>query len=121
MLAQVTAAALASENKVLAHPASADSITTSGNKEDYVSMGMAAALKLKKILANATNVLAIEAAAAAQALDFRTPLSSSKRCEQAKSMIRKVSPPVKEDRALAGDFAAIAELLRGGKIAAVLE
>ena len=54
MMPQVTAAALASENKVLAHPASVDSITTSGNKEDYVSMGMAAAIKLKKVIANAT-------------------------------------------------------------------
>src|SRR5262249_8667698 len=65
MMPQVTAAALASENKVLAHPASVDSITTSGNKEDYVSMGMAAALKLEKIVANTTHVLAIEAATAA--------------------------------------------------------
>ncbi|HKE30325.1 MAG TPA: histidine ammonia-lyase, partial [Candidatus Angelobacter sp.] len=70
MLPQVTAAALASENKVLAHPASVDSITTSGNKEDYVSMGMAAAIKLKKVVANTSFVLAIEACAAAQALDF---------------------------------------------------
>ena len=68
MMAQVTAAALVSENKVLAHPASVDSITTSGNKEDYVSMGMTGAIKLKKILANALHVLAIEAIAAAQAL-----------------------------------------------------
>ena len=77
MMPQVTAAALASENKVLAHPASVDSITTSGNKEDYVSMGMAAAIKLKRVIANATNVLAIEACAAAQALDFLLPLKSS--------------------------------------------
>src|SRR5207248_10771947 len=61
MMAQVTAAALASENKVLAHPASVDSITTSGNKEDYVSMGMGAALKLERVVANTTHVLAIEA------------------------------------------------------------
>src|SRR5260370_34122973 len=64
MMPPVTAAALASENKVLAHPASVDSITTSGNKEDYVSMGIAAAIKLKKLVANTTNVLAIEACAA---------------------------------------------------------
>ena len=70
MMPQVTAAALASENKGLAHPASVDSITTSGNKEDYVSMGMAAAIKLKRVMANTTHVLAIEACAAAQALDF---------------------------------------------------
>src|SRR6266699_3254775 len=79
MMAQVTAAALVSENKVLAHPASVDSITTSGNKEDYVSMGMTAAIKLKRVVANSTNVLAIEAIAAAQALDFLAPLKSSAR------------------------------------------
>src|SRR6201999_1917981 len=66
MMPQVTAAALASENKVWAHPASVDSITTSGNKEDYVSMGMAAALKLKRIVENTRHVLAIEAMASAQ-------------------------------------------------------
>ena len=76
MMAQVTAAALVSENKVLAHPASVDSITTSGNKEDYVSMGMTAALKLKRIVENTRNVLAIEAMAAAQALDFLAPLKT---------------------------------------------
>src|SRR5437660_4705377 len=77
MMAQVTAAALVSENKVLAHPASADSITTSGNKEDYVSMGMGASIKLRQIVANTRHVLAIEAMAAAQALDFRAPLQTS--------------------------------------------
>ena len=76
MMAQVTAAALVSENKVLAHPASVDSITTSGNKEDYVSMGMTAALKLQRIVENTRNVLAIEAMAAAQALDFLSPLKT---------------------------------------------
>ena len=73
MMPQVTAAALVSENKVLAHPASVDSITTSGNKEDYVSMGMGAAIKLKKIVENTRNALAIEAMAAAQALDSARP------------------------------------------------
>ncbi|MGC2060997.1 MAG: histidine ammonia-lyase, partial [Candidatus Sulfotelmatobacter sp.] len=79
MMAQVTAAALVSENKVLAHPASVDSITTSGNKEDYVSMGMTAANKLKRIVENTRNVLAIEAMAVAQAIDFLAPLKTSKR------------------------------------------
>ena len=83
MMPQVTAAALVSENKVLAHPASVDSITTSGNKEDYVSMGMGAAIKLKKIIENTRNALAIEAMAAAQALDLLAPLKSSKRLQQA--------------------------------------
>ena len=79
MMPQVTAAALVSENKVLAHPASVDSITTSGNKEDYVSMGMTAAIKLKRVVENTRNVLAIEAMAAAQALDFVAPLKTGKR------------------------------------------
>ena len=121
MMAQVTAAALVSENKVFAHPASVDSITTSGNKEDYVSMGMTAALKLEKIIQNTTNVLAIEAMAAAQALDFRAPLASSKRCEQAKAAIRKVCPSVEKDRVLAGDFAHVAEMIREDKLTAALK
>ncbi len=116
MMPQVTAAALASENKVLAHPASVDSITTSGNKEDYVSMGMAAAIKLKKVVANTTNVLAIEACAAAQALDFLAPLKTSPPLQKAHAAIRKVSPAVTQDRVLAGDFARLAELVSAGPL-----
>ncbi|HEU4415570.1 MAG TPA: histidine ammonia-lyase [Candidatus Angelobacter sp.] len=116
MMPQVTAAALASENKVLAHPASVDSITTSGNKEDYVSMGMAAAIKLKRVVANTTNVLAIEACAAAQALDFLAPLKSSEALQQAHAAIRKVSPKIEHDRVFAEDFARLAELIRAGGI-----
>jgi histidine ammonia-lyase len=121
MLAQVTAAALAGENKVLAHPASVDSITTSANKEDYVSMGMTAALKLKKVLQNSTHVMAIETMAAAQAMDLRSPLRSSARLERAKSQIRKVSPPVTRDRVLANDFFANAELISRGALARALD
>ncbi len=120
MMAQVVAAALASENKVLAHPASADSITTSGNKEDYVSMGMTAANKLKKIVANARHVLAIEAVAAAQAVDSLAPLKPSRRAQAACAEIRAVSPRLEKDRSLAPDFAHVAELIAAGKIAAVL-
>jgi histidine ammonia-lyase len=112
MMPQVTAAALASENKGLAHPASVDSITTSGNKEDYVSMGMAAAIKLKRVVANTTNVLAIEACAAAQALDFLLPLKSSQPLQKAHAAIRKVSPKIEHDRVFADDFAKLAELIR---------
>ncbi len=83
MMPQVTAAALVSENKVLSHPASVDSITTSGNKEDYVSMGMTAALKLRRIVENARYVLAIEAMAAAQAMDLMAPLKTGKRGQRA--------------------------------------
>jgi len=117
MMPQVTAAALASENKGLAHPASVDSITTSGNKEDYVSMGMAAAIKLKRVIANATNVLAIEACAAAQALDFLLPLKSSQPLQKAHAAIRKVSPKIEHDRVFADDFAKLAELIRSGALA----
>ncbi len=116
MMPQVAAAALASENKVLAHPASVDSITTSGNKEDYVSMGMGAAIKLKKVVANTTYVLAIEACAAAQALDFLAPLKTSAPLQKAHAAIRKVSPTINQDRSLAADFVKLAELLRGGGI-----
>jgi len=117
MMAQVTAAALVSENKVLAHPASADSITTSGNKEDFVSMGMGASLKLKKIVENARNVMAIEAMAAAQALDFLAPLKTSKPLLQAHAAIRAVCPTMDKDRVMYGDFARIADLIASAELA----
>jgi len=120
MMPQVTAAALASENKVLAHPASVDSITTSGNKEDYVSMGMTASLKLKRIVENTRNVMAIEAMAAAQALDFLAPLKTSKRGQAAHAAIRAVCPTMERDRVMYQDFVRIAEVIAGGKVAEVL-
>ncbi|MCU1301526.1 MAG: histidine ammonia-lyase [Candidatus Sulfotelmatobacter sp.] len=120
MMPQVTAAALVSENKVLAHPASVDSITTSGNKEDYVSMGMTAAIKLKRIVENTRNVLAIEAMAVAQAIDFLAPLKSSKRGQSAHAAIRSVCPTVEKDRAMYKDFARIAELIGSGKLAEII-
>ncbi len=120
MLPQVTAAALVSENKVLAHPASVDSITTSGNKEDYVSMGMTAAMKLTRVVENTRNVLAIEAMAVAQALDFLVPLKSSKRGQAAHAAIRSVCPTMERDRVLYSDLARIADLIASGKIAAAL-
>src|SRR5947208_934446 len=116
MMAQVTAAALVSENKILAHPASVDSITTSGNKEDYVSMGMTASLKLKRIVENTRNVLAIEAMAAAQALDFLAPLRTSKRLQSAHAAIRSVSPTMDKDRVMYGDFARIADVIAARKL-----
>ena len=120
MMPQVTAAALVSENKVLAHPASVDSITTSGNKEDYVSMGMTAALKLRRIVENARSVLAIEAMAAAQAIEFLLPLRTSKRGQAAQAAIRAVCPAMEKDRVMHGDFLKIAELIASGKVAGVL-
>ena len=120
MMPQVTAAALVSENKVLAHPASVDSITTSGNKEDYVSMGMVAANKLKKVVENTRNTLAIEAMAAAQAIDFLAPLKTSKPLQQAHAAIRAVCATMDRDRVMYQDFARIAELIASGKVAEVL-
>lgn len=120
MMAQVTAAALVSENKVLAHPASVDSITTSGNKEDYVSMGMTAALKLMRVVQNTRRVLAIEALAAAQAIDFLLPLKTSRRGQQAHSAIRAVSATVNHDRTLAPDIERVAVIIASGALAEVL-
>ena len=120
MMPQVTAAALVSENKVLAHPASVDSITTSGNQEDYVSMGMTAANKLLRVITNTRNVLAIEAMAVAQALDFRAPLKPGKRGEAAHAAIRSVSPSITEDRIFTPDFERVAAMIASGKLAEVL-
>src|ERR1700723_3325948 len=124
MMPQVTAAALVSENKVLAHPASGDSITTSGNKEDYVSMGMTAAIKLKRVVENTRNVLAIEAMAAAQAIDFylhgKKSLKTSKRGQAAHAAIRSVCATMEKDRVMYQDFARLAELIASGKLAEIL-
>ncbi len=120
MLPQVTAAALVSENKVLAHPASVDSITTSGNKEDYVSMGMTAGLKLKRVVENTRNVLAIEGMAVAQALDFLAPLKTSKRGQAAYTAIRSACPPIDRDRVMYTDLERVAEVIAAGKISEAL-
>ncbi len=120
MMPQVTAAALVSENKVLAHPASVDSITTSGNKEDFVSMGMTAANKLKRVIENTRNTLAIEAMAAAQALDFHAPLKTSKPLQQAHGAIRSVCATMEKDRVMYQDFVRISDLIASGKLADVL-
>ncbi len=120
MMPQVTAAALVSENKVLAHPASVDSITTSGNKEDFVSMGMTAANKLKRVVENTRNTLAIEAMAAAQAIDFLAPLKTSKLLQQAHAAIRAVCATMTNDRVMYQDFARIGEMIAAAKLATVL-
>ena len=117
MMPQVTAAALVSENKVLAHPASVDSITTSGNKEDYVSMGMTAALKLRRVVENTRNVLAIEAMAAAQALDFIAPMKTGPRGQRAYQAIRGVCSKMDADRVMYGDFEKISGLIERGTLA----
>lgn len=120
MMAQVTAAALASENKVLAHPASVDSIPTSGNKEDYVSMGMTAALKLKQIVSNTASILAVELLAATHALDRLAPLKTGTLAEKARLIVRRVAPPLAEDRPHAPDIAAVTQQVLSGTYADIL-
>lgn len=116
MMAQVTAAALVAENRVLAHPASTGSITTSGNKEDFVSMGMTSALKLQRVVKNTRNVLAIEALAAARALDLLAPLKSSAAIEETRAAIRAASPEIASDRPFYRDIAAIERVIAAGAI-----
>ena len=111
MMAQVTAAALVSESKLLSHPASVDSIPTSANKEDHVSMGPIAAWKLSRIVENLAGVLAIEAMCGAQAIEFHRPLRSSEAVEQAVAIIRTKVAPWDEDRFLQPDIAAVIGLL----------
>jgi histidine ammonia-lyase len=120
MLAQVTAAALASENKVLSHPASVDSIPTSGNQEDHVSMGMGSALKLKQILANTEHVLAIELLCAAQGIDFHRPLQAGVGSRRAHRLIRERVPRLTQDRVLAPDIQQVCNLVAAGAISQVL-
>ncbi len=116
MIAQVCAAAsLLNEARVLAHPASVDNVPTSGGKEDHVSMGMTSALKLRQIVENAEIVLAIELLAAAEGLDFRAPLRSSKPIERARELIRAMAPRVTQDRSLSPDIERIAEAIRAGE------
>jgi histidine ammonia-lyase len=104
MMVQVTAAALVAENRVLAHPASTGSITTSGNKEDFVSMGMTSAMKLKQIVRNTRHVLAIELLTATRALDCLRPLASSPIIEQVRASLGAISPRWTEDRSLSADI-----------------
>ena len=117
MMAQIVAAALINECQVLATPASIGSIPTSGGKEDHVSMGMTGALKLRQIVDNLERIVAIELMCAAQALEFRLPLTSSASLQDVQSAVRAVVPRLEEDRSLAGDTQALAEAIRAGKFA----
>jgi histidine ammonia-lyase len=114
MTAHVAAASLVNEARVLVHPASVDNITTSGGKEDHVSMGMTSALKLRSIVGLAENLLAIELLAAAEGLEHRRPLRSGAGVERAFAIVRKLSPPLTQDRPLANDIARVAEVIRRG-------
>jgi len=116
MIAQVTAAALTSEIKTLSHPASVDTIPTSANKEDHVSMSMHAGLKAERALQLATNVLAVELLCACQAIDLRQPLQSSAPLMRAHQIVRERVPMLVDDRAPAPDLDAIAGMIRDGKL-----
>jgi histidine ammonia-lyase len=114
MTAHVAAASLLNEARVLAHPASVDNITTSGGKEDHVSMGMTSALKLRSIVDLAENLLAIELLAAAEGLEHRRPLKAGVGVERAFAALRRIAPPLRQDRALSSDIARVAEAIRSG-------
>jgi histidine ammonia-lyase len=120
MIAHVTAAALASENKSLAHPASVDSLPTSANQEDHVSMATFAARRLQPMIDNVAHVLGIELLAAAQGIEFLRPLKSSPALESVHAALRTVCPAMDRDRLLAPDIDAAAAMVRDGRIAGVL-
>ena len=121
MTAHVAAASLVNEARVLAHPASVDNITTSGGKEDHVSMGMTSALKLRSIVGLAENLLAIELLAAAEGLEHRRPLKSGAGVERAFAMVRELAPPLVRDRPLANDIARVAEAICHGEFDGLLD
>jgi histidine ammonia-lyase len=110
-LAQVTAAAVASELKTLAHPAGVDTIPTSANKEDHVSMSMSAALKSARAVARAREVVAIELLCACQAIDLLAPLETSPPLRRVHAVVRSRVPALDDDRAPSPDIAAITELI----------
>jgi histidine ammonia-lyase len=121
MIAQVTAAALAAENRALAVPRSTDSLPTSANQEDHVSMATGAALRLAEMADNLACILAIELLAAAQALEFHRPLRSSPPLEAAHALVREVAGPWVEDRLMAPDIAAVKRLVEQGRFAGLVE
>src|ERR1700722_16756811 len=114
MIAHVTAGALLNEAKVLAHPASVDSLPTSGGKEDHVSMGMTAALKLKQVVDNAEKVLAIDLMTGAQGLEYRLPLKAATEIKRARQFVRTMVSFLEEDRVIATDIERLAKGVRDG-------
>lgn len=121
MIVQVAAASLVSENKVLAHPASVDSIPTSADKEDHVSMGTIAARKFNQILKNSTHVLAMELLSASQGLDLLKPLKSSPAITAAMAKIREVIPFAEKDRVFSQDIKKMRELIEANSIVGAVE
>jgi histidine ammonia-lyase len=116
MIAQVTSAALVSENKILCHPASVDSIPSSAGREDHVSMGMAAALKARQVVENVRTCLAIELLVAAQAVELRKPLRPAARVAEAHARIRAAVPPLVRDREMHRDIEAVGRLVDEGAL-----
>jgi histidine ammonia-lyase len=116
MIMQYVAAALVSENKALAHPASVDSIPTSAGQEDHVSMGNASGLKALQVLANVERVLAIELLAGAQAVEFLAPLEPGIGVRAARSYVRALSPRLREDRPMSDDIERVADAIRDGSL-----
>jgi histidine ammonia-lyase len=121
MIVHVTAAALASENKSLAHPASVDSLPTSANQEDHVSMATFAARRLGAMLKNTAHIVAIELLAAAQGIEFLRPLKSAPGLEGVLRLVRSVSPAMMQDRSLARDMEAVHHLVAAGDIGRAIE
>src|SRR5687768_1810512 len=117
MMAQVTAAALASECKVLSHPASVDTIPTDGNKEDVVPMAMGAAWKARRVLRNVENIIAIELMCGAQGIDFRAPLKAGSGVRIAHARVREIVAPLEKDRVLSNDIEALMSAVANGRFA----
>jgi histidine ammonia-lyase len=116
MMAQVTAAALTSELKTLAHPAGADTIPTSANREDHVSMSMAAALKASRAVEHARHVLAVEFLCACQAIDLLRPLATSAPLARVHDFIRADVPELEHDRPPSRDLAVITQMIASGDL-----
>ena len=116
MIAEVTSAALMSENKHLANPCSTDSTPTSANQEDHVSMAAHAARRLKKMNKNLNTIIGIELMCGAQGVEFRAPLKTSVKLTKVLSSIRAVVPKIVEDRYMANDIEILRKLVESGKI-----
>jgi histidine ammonia-lyase len=121
MIPQYVAAALVSENKVLAHPASVDSIPTSAGQEDHVSMGNASGLKALRVLDNAERALAIELLAGTQAIEFLAPLKPGAGVQAVHDVVRTMSPRLEEDRSLSAEIELMADAIRSGVVVQAAE
>ncbi|HET7855267.1 MAG TPA: aromatic amino acid lyase, partial [Gaiellaceae bacterium] len=121
MIPQYVAAALVSENKVLAHPASVDSIPTSAGQEDHVAMGNASGLKAWQVLGNSEHAVAIELLAGAQAVEFLAPLRPGAGTAAAREHVRSLSPRLREDRPLGDDIESVAAAIRDGSLVDAVE